>query len=228
VSQAVGATRLFGFEEQLSRSPLGQLAIQPDGSLQLPGTSYTIPADVLASCKDNPALVVLTGKEGQRVPRVLMLQPGRSLTVGRDQDNDVALIDVEVSRRHAEVFSGPEGFYIRDLESSNGIIINQARITNPYLLTHGDCILIGGNTSYFLDMRAGWLPTERVQSMESASASTVSQDEAKMTALLNGSSEDLFNTQTSVVTCSKCGVVNTPVARFCAGCSTPLRKAAIR
>jgi NADPH-dependent 2,4-dienoyl-CoA reductase/sulfur reductase-like enzyme/pSer/pThr/pTyr-binding forkhead associated (FHA) protein len=228
-SLAGGATRLFGFEEQLTHSPQGQLVMGPDGSLQLPGTSYTIPADVLAPCKDNPALVVLTGKEGQRVPRVLMLKSGRSLTIGRDQDNDVALADAEVSRRHAEVSPSPDGFYIRDLESSNGVIVNQERITNPYLLSHGDRILIGGNTLYFLDMRAGWLPTQQVQSMQQVGADAVRQGEVLATALLdrpaaNGSS----GTQANLVVCSKCGVVNTPAARFCAGCSTSLKKTVTR
>jgi NADPH-dependent 2,4-dienoyl-CoA reductase/sulfur reductase-like enzyme/pSer/pThr/pTyr-binding forkhead associated (FHA) protein len=222
-----GATRLFGFEEQLTRSPQGQPVMGPDGSLRLPGTSYAIQADVLASCKDNPALVVLTGKEGQRVPRVLMLKRGRSFTIGRDQDNDVALADAEVSRRHAEVSSGPEGFYIRDLESSNGVIINQERITNPYLLSHGDRILIGGNTFYFLDMRAGWLPTQQVQSMQPVSAGAARQGEGLATALLDQpAANDSSGAQVNLVVCSKCGVVNTPVARFCAGCSAPLKKAA--
>ena len=224
-SLAGGATRLFGFEEQLTRSPQGQPVMRPDGSLQLPGTSSAIPAEVLASCKDNPALVVLTGKEEQRVPRVLMLKRGRSFTIGRDQDNDVALADAEVSRRHAEVSPSPDGFYMRDLESSNGVIVNEERITNPYLLSQGDRILIGGNTLYFLDMRAGWLPTQQVQSMEPVSAGTVRPGEVRATALLdrpaaNGSS----GTQANLAVCSKCGVVNSPVARFCAGCSAPLKK----
>lgn len=66
---------------------------------------------------------------------------------------DIELADPVVSRRHAEVFPGPAGFYIRDLGSSNGVMINQTRIDNPYHLSHGDRVSLGGCMLYFIDLR---------------------------------------------------------------------------
>lgn len=212
-----GITKLYGFEEQLAHSPQGQPIVQADGSLQLPGAACTIPPSVLASCKDAPVLIVLTGKEGQRVPQVLMLKEGRGLTIGRDRDNDISLADVEVSRHHAEVFPSPKGVYIRDLGSSNGVIVNQARITNPYQLTHGDYVMVGGNIIYFLDLRSGGLQVQQTNGNTARSGGRLDTTSHKVLAVSGSAS-----TKEKLVVCSRCGVANTPAVRFCAGCSAPL------
>jgi adenylate cyclase len=46
------------------------------------------------------------------------------LTIGRSSDNDVVLRDFSVSRHHARVETAENGFRIIDLESTNGIRIN--------------------------------------------------------------------------------------------------------
>jgi pSer/pThr/pTyr-binding forkhead associated (FHA) protein len=81
----------------------------------------------------------------------------KRLTIGRDRKNDVVLADTAVSRQHAEIFPGLNGFYIRDLRSSNGVLVNQTRIANPYQLTHGDRIVIGSSACYFVQLQT--LPT---------------------------------------------------------------------
>src|SRR5260370_5579518 len=53
------------------------------------------------------------------------------------------------SRRHAEIFSAPDGFYVRDLESRNGVIVNRGKINNAYHLSHGDRMVIGDTLVYF-------------------------------------------------------------------------------
>jgi Fe-S-cluster-containing hydrogenase component 2/CRP-like cAMP-binding protein len=71
------------------------------------------------------------------------------LTIGRGKENDVVLDDIAVSRRHAEIFSAPDGFYVRDLDSRNGVIVNKVKISNPFHLSHGDRIVIGNVLVYF-------------------------------------------------------------------------------
>lgn len=50
------------------------------------------------------------------------------LRAGRLGSLEIALDDSSVSRRHAEVRSGEDGWYVRDLESTNGTYVNGVRI----------------------------------------------------------------------------------------------------
>ncbi len=156
---------------------LGQPVLNPDGSLFLPGARMPLPASVVASFKESAALVILaedTTQEGNRPPMVFLLKGGKRTTLGREEGMDIELADPVVSRRHAEVFSGPAGFYIRDLGSSNGVMVNQTRIDNPYHLSHGDHISLGGCMLYFVDLRT--MPGTIVQvpeERESSSSATI-------------------------------------------------------
>lgn len=210
-----GVTMLHERDKNPS-APLGQPVLNADGSLLLPGASSPVPASVVATFKEAPALIVLNGGAARgesRPPLVILLKQGRHTTIGRDKGNDIDLADVVVSRRHAEVFPGPNGFYVRDLGSSNGVVVNQTRIGNPYLLSHGDCITVGSSVIYFIDLQAGGAQTEQVQAMH------VQQPAQPMVAVGTG----YRGAAPPVVTCPKCGVANTRIARFCAGCSAPLR-----
>ncbi len=124
--------------------------LNADGSLQLPGGASTLSADVVASLKDAAALVLA----GQGSPQVFRLAAKQQVQIGRAKENDILLADVTISRKHAEVFAGPDGFYIRDLGSSNGILVNQTKIDNPYRLGHGDRVKIGAVLLHFVDLRA--------------------------------------------------------------------------
>jgi pSer/pThr/pTyr-binding forkhead associated (FHA) protein len=64
------------------------------------------------------------------------------IVLGRD-DCDVVLSDPEVSRRHAVVAEGPEGFTIEDLGSTNGTWVNGERIDRPETLRAGDELRFG-------------------------------------------------------------------------------------
>ncbi|MDQ6644603.1 MAG: FAD-dependent oxidoreductase, partial [Chloroflexota bacterium] len=127
-----------------------QPMLNVDGSVLFPGTSSAVSADVIATMSEIAALVaVVQGK-----PQVFLLKQGKSAIIGRDKGNQITLADISVSRRHAEVFPGPNGMTIRDLGSSNGVQVNQTRIDNPYRLSHGDRINIGSVVAYFIDQRA--------------------------------------------------------------------------
>src|SRR6266568_1785419 len=121
-----------------SALPSGQPILNADGSLLLPGTSSAIPAAVVATFKESPVLIMVS----QSKPEVFRLKAGQRLKLGRDKNNDIVLADVAASRLHAEVFPGPDGIYIRDHGSSNGVMVNRTRIDNPYRLAHGDRITI--------------------------------------------------------------------------------------
>jgi len=72
--------------------------------------------------------------------------PGKTIRIGRQPDNDIALGDLDVSRHHAELRRNPDGsFEIIDLGSHGGTFVNGQRITRK-LLTEQDIIGIGHAT----------------------------------------------------------------------------------
>jgi hypothetical protein len=63
--------------------------------------------------------------------------------IGRDKDNELTLTDHSVSRHHAEIIQNRDGtFMIRDLESLNGVFVNDKK-TPAAVLKEGDQIDIG-------------------------------------------------------------------------------------
>lgn len=83
--------------------------------------------------------------EPSAAPEKLDVKGRHTLTIGRSQDNDVALDHPAVSRRHAYIFrQDPAGTYmIKDLDSSNGTFVNNEHVVQPRQLTPGDIIRIG-------------------------------------------------------------------------------------
>ena len=64
------------------------------------------------------------------------------LTLGRSSDNDIVLRDFSVSRHHARVTEADGGFSIVDLESTNGVKINDQFVESG-VLQPGDQISVG-------------------------------------------------------------------------------------
>jgi hypothetical protein len=85
------------------------------------------------------------------VVRSQVLKNGRSfptgpvpLTLGRAEDNDVALSKDEfASAHHARIESQRDGVWILDLGSTNGTFVNGKRLDGRRLLKEGDVVQIG-------------------------------------------------------------------------------------
>ncbi|MCM6777324.1 FHA domain-containing protein [Nocardia sp. CDC159] len=75
--------------------------------------------------------------------------PQGGLRIGRMTDNDLVLDDPKVSRYHAHVQPSRAGLLIRDLQSANGIYVNDRRIDSGAMLTDGDAIRIGATVLRF-------------------------------------------------------------------------------
>ena len=63
-------------------------------------------------------------------------------TIGRWQDNDLVVDDRWVSRHHARVRREGDQYFIEDLGSKNGTLVNGWRITGPTALADGDEIQV--------------------------------------------------------------------------------------
>lgn len=64
------------------------------------------------------------------------------IVIGRSSDTDLRLNDYDTSRRHAEILCQPDGYTLRDLDSTNGTYVNGSRVSER-LLQPGDRIEIG-------------------------------------------------------------------------------------
>lgn len=81
---------------------------------------------------------------------------GRPITMGRRSDNDVVVDETTVSRRHALILEGPDGFFLRDLSTTNGTYVNRDRIGHgEHKLNHGDRIRLAGSKVTYVFRQEG-------------------------------------------------------------------------
>ncbi len=71
------------------------------------------------------------------------------ITIGREQGNDIVLDSMMVSRYHAKIFQDSGGYCVEDLDSGNGILLNDKKVTKG-LLKNRDEILVGSHTFVFV------------------------------------------------------------------------------
>lgn len=81
--------------------------------------------------------------------RIISMTDGReyrigaaALVIGRDAAADVVLADDDVSRIHAEIVSGPDGYRLVD-RGANGTFVNGRRVPEALTLARGDVIRVG-------------------------------------------------------------------------------------
>ena len=91
---------------------------------------------------------VLIVKRGPNAGSKFFLDTDRT-AIGRHPDSDIFLDDITVSRKHAEIRRGSQGFELHDVGSLNGTYVNRERVEeNP--LKAGDEIQIGKFKLVFL------------------------------------------------------------------------------
>jgi diguanylate cyclase (GGDEF)-like protein len=67
----------------------------------------------------------------------------KSLSVGRGEDCDIRIQDNSVSRRHAKIEPSADGYYVHDLQSTNGTFVNDKQLDGAWLLQDGDYVRVG-------------------------------------------------------------------------------------
>jgi predicted component of type VI protein secretion system len=123
------------------------------------GSSYAEPEEggntmIFSNSQRTRDAVGQTG--ARRRPKALLLVAGRRLlvaprgaTLGRSRDCDIVLEDSSISRRHAELRPGSQGWVIEDLGSTNGVRVNGNTVHGPQEVRTGDRIEIGSTEMLF-------------------------------------------------------------------------------
>jgi len=65
-----------------------------------------------------------------------------AIVVGRDHDCDLSITDQSVSRHHARIQPGIDGYYVVDLQRTNGTFVND-KPASMYKLKDGDYLRVG-------------------------------------------------------------------------------------
>jgi len=133
---AAGAARIARQEAALgeARAALGRLPLRAAGPAS---SAVPVPAG---------ATRLLVHKDGNsEIVHVL----GRRTTIGRTADNDLQLDTRFISRHHAVILCGPVHTVVEDLRSTNGVLVNDQRVTR-HTLQDGDAVTIGRSLFRFV------------------------------------------------------------------------------
>ncbi|QDT35529.1 sigma 54-interacting transcriptional regulator [Thalassoglobus polymorphus] len=93
------------------------------------------------SSTSDPAYLIV--QRGDALLEVVELPENGRLTVGRASSNRIVLQDPKCSREHCEIYCRGGQWYIRDLDSRNGLTIDDQRVKDDHALEFGEMIRIG-------------------------------------------------------------------------------------
>lgn len=92
--------------------------------------------------EDRAMLIVLVGKDAGKTHVI-----GNQVTIGRDAEADIQIVEDDVSREHAKIIRKDKVFYFRDLKSRNGSLVNGIP-TSRQVLSFGDKIRVSASTIF--------------------------------------------------------------------------------
>lgn len=104
----------------------------------------------LALVQDNAVEGVRLAGETVRVQLRQEVPLGEEVTLGRDPGNTVVVGDRFTSARHARVFRRDGAYWVEDLGSRNGTLLNGHRVSGAQRLLAGDRITVGSCTFKFM------------------------------------------------------------------------------
>jgi pSer/pThr/pTyr-binding forkhead associated (FHA) protein len=97
-----------------------------------------------SKAQEKPRLIIMGGAENGRQ---FELSEQKSLIIGREANSDIQVDHPSVSRRHAEIAFTWSGAFLKDLNSSNGVYVNDQRIAGGQKLHDRDMVKCGQQTS---------------------------------------------------------------------------------
>jgi FhaA, N-terminal domain/FHA domain len=139
----------FGIQARLVRAQEDEQAEYeraPDGASSGETIVYSEAERVLEERSPPPpqAARALLAVAGRR-----LIVPPDGGTLGRSRECDIVLDDAGVSRKHAELRRGTQGWTLADLGSTNGVRVNGRELREPCVLRPGDRIELGSTEAVF-------------------------------------------------------------------------------
>lgn len=89
--------------------------------------------------------------KGTNVGTVYALSKTDLTVIGRGENCDIRILDLMISRRHCEIHWKKDGFYIKDMNSTNKTFLNKKILHGAEKLETGDTIKIGDSILLFTD-----------------------------------------------------------------------------
>jgi tetratricopeptide (TPR) repeat protein len=125
--------------------------VEPFGHAAVDASEKTLifGQEAIAGEPDPCYLVILEGEEEGREIDLT----GAAYTLGRGPDNDLVLPDIACSRRHAQIVREGEAWFVEDMGSGNGTVLNGQKIKRERL-QDGDEVEVGNTVLAFHDPRA--------------------------------------------------------------------------
>ncbi|HTI13665.1 MAG TPA: FHA domain-containing protein [Dictyobacter sp.] len=210
--------------------------VQPAQVVPESGATVKVPASKPESEKEPslqalPALIVLATAQLQRLqepPGVYLLRSEQNLTIGdRNGGFDIEMdATTATPRLQARIRAYKGNFYVCNESKTYEISVNKKIVQQPYRLSFGDRIVLGNLLLFFVDLvhqgQTAKVPVALPRMNQPAEQSVRDRRNVPLDPE-QSASLPVQRSSIPVVTCEKCGVMNMPVARFCAGCSAPLR-----
>ncbi|TXH29058.1 MAG: FHA domain-containing protein, partial [Elusimicrobia bacterium] len=113
--------------------------------------------------------LIIEDDEGKTTPVPIIRD---EITIGRKEGNTIRLTERNVSRRHARIIRQNSALYVEDLQSYNGVKVNNERIQGKVPLGDGDVIVIGDyRLSIKQDKAEAKPPAAAAQAPQAAAAS---------------------------------------------------------
>jgi pSer/pThr/pTyr-binding forkhead associated (FHA) protein len=127
-----------------------------------------------------PAPILFVRRQDSNPSQVEWSKP--ILTIGRDSANDLIIDHPLASRRHARLERDEQGYFVRDLESTNGTYVNGDKVEGARQLHNQDIIWVADVEIVFSDPEAtqkGPLPIEVLKRVRAAEESLRLDSRAK-------------------------------------------------
>lgn len=117
------------------------------GKAVLPGRALPVAPDAQAPPPPQAKLVVLDAGPVNLGRKEFIL--GETVSIGRHESNDVVINATFVSHEHACITRYKQGFWLTDLQSTNGTLLNNRPVGEEVQLKMGDLVKIGPVTFRF-------------------------------------------------------------------------------
>ncbi len=171
-------------------------------------------------------MIQITIEEKDKKPRDFKVEKF-PVSIGRTKDNDIRIPTPYFSREHCRIEKTEKGFKIVDLDSKNGLEVNDQTVKSSSLVS-GDIITIGNTRFRFMDTEAGESEKEepRDKPVEPAKSTSPTLDLQKNTFNSEAWKEQLETEK--VAECRHCGTYFTKTGAvpgaglFCPKCKTTL------